>query len=57
MPDFIQDGFFRQNLKIFREVMEKVWCNDKRYLDRVDDVINKFQERGQKVNFYLLNLI
>lgn len=49
MPEFIQESFFRHNLKIFKEVVNETWPDGEKYLKRIDRMIEECTERGQKV--------
>jgi hypothetical protein len=52
MPDSIQESFFRHNLRIFKNlVLNNQWpeINKPENIKRIDEVIQKCTERGQKV--------
>ena len=52
MPDSIQEAFFRHNLRIFKSLMEEnAWpeLNQPEYIERIDKMIEKCSERGQRV--------
>lgn len=52
MPDSIQEAFFRHNLRIFKSLLlNNQWpeLNKPENVARIDDVIQKCTQRGQKV--------
>jgi Ecdysteroid kinase-like family len=52
MPDSIQESFFRHNLRIFKSLLlNNQWpdLNKPEYIERVDEMIEKCTERGQRV--------
>lgn len=52
MPDSIQEAFFRHNLRVFKSLMEEnAWpeLNRPEFIDRIEKMIAKCSERGQRV--------